>query len=223
MRLRVAVTITVAFLVLGACVPKSPPAARPMPELDQPAADASEGDASVYATVIDSLFDRNVYTSQRVLVLVETTELSGRDHFIASFWSDLYRAAGSDSSMVDDLERRGRTRLSLRSIGPTVALHINWPLQLVTTATLAGLPRTGPKRANFMGPSDYFWDAFYKMFPGALGTVSMSAVGYSRSGDRAILFVSHGCHSLCGEGHIVTLRRVAGQWRVVGLRQTWVS
>jgi hypothetical protein len=82
---------------------------------------------------------------------------------------------------------------------------------------------TGPKRANFMSPSGYFWEAFYKMFPGALGTLSLSVVGYSRSGDRAVLIVNRGCHSQCGDEHIVTLRREAGQWHVAGMRLTLVS
>lgn len=42
-------------------------------------------------------------------------------------------------------------------------------------------------------------------------------------GDVAFVETGLTCGALCGAGHLVALRRVAGAWRIVGLMPTWVS
>ncbi len=213
LRLRAAFLGCTLFVVLSSCAPKSP-ATRPGPDAGPSGPAASRQDAAVYAVVLDTLFNHNGVPPERYLLLVEVTELSYRARFIAEFWAKFYGTAGADSAAVDNLERRGRDALSLRPIARTISSQASWTIQFVSPATLDAMPK---------GPADYFWEAFYKAFPNALGTTSLSAVGYNRTGDRAIMFIDHGCHSVCGSQHIVTLRRDQGRWRIVALRMTMVS
>jgi hypothetical protein len=49
-------------------------------------------------------------------------------------------------------------------------------------------------------------------FPG--GVVTLSAVGFSRSGREALVFVAHSCGPLCATGHFVFLRLHADGWKI---------
>jgi hypothetical protein len=51
-----------------------------------------------------------------------------------------------------------------------------------------------------------------RKFPG--GVVTLSAVGFSRSGREALVFVAHSCGGLCATGHFVFLRLHADGWRL---------
>ena len=188
-----------------------------------PSVDATDDDAAVYAAVLDSLFNRNAYQTQEVIVLIDTAALARREAWVPEFWAWLYGTRGSDTAAVDDLERRGHARIALRSIMPALVSRLPWRLELVSRATLARIPRSGPPGVRGKTSADWFWDGFYQMFPRSLGTVALSPIGYDQARDRAVLFIEHGCHALCGEGNIVTVRRDNGRWHVVTIRMTWVS
>ena len=200
-------------VVLSSCAPKSP-ATHPGPAASPSGPAASRQDAAVYAVVLDTFFNHKGIPAERYLLVVEVTELSYQARFTAEFWAKVYGTAGADSAAIDNLERRGRDAISLRPIGQTISSQTSWVIQFVSPVTLDSMPK---------GSADYFWEAFYKAFPNALGVTSLSAVGYNRSGDRAIMFISHGCHSVCGSSQIVTLRRDQGHWRIIALRMSWVS
>jgi hypothetical protein len=129
-----------------------------------------------------------------------------------------------DSSAAEDFARRARTAAPVRSVADELGLHLASTLRLVSASTLRQLPTTGiASPSEVMTSADYFWRAFAAMFPNAVGTVSLSPPGYSRSGDQAVVYVEHGCGSLCGEGRIVWLRRTDGRWRIVRTHGVWVS
>ncbi|HJQ11982.1 MAG TPA: hypothetical protein VJ840_13215 [Gemmatimonadaceae bacterium] len=88
------------------------------------------------------------------------------------------------------------------------------PVLLLNRGALSGLPREDP---------DKYWDEFYRRFPGTQGLTSLSAIGYSGDGNRAVLMVDTGCGGLCGMGFIVVVNRERGQWHVVNFKGTWVS
>jgi hypothetical protein len=77
--------------------------------------------------------------------------------------------------------------------------------------------------AVFDGPGslDDKWKAFWNRFGGAW--VTLSRVGFSRDRSRALLGVSFGCGSLCGEGRYVLMVKSNGRWRIGAEVSTWVS
>jgi hypothetical protein len=189
-----------------------------------PASLARADDIAVYAVVLDSLFGSPPAGARRLLVLGDSTKIYRRENLVREFWTDLYQMVDIDSSAVADLERRARAALPTRAFGDSLGGRLSSRLQFVSDSTLRAMPRTGIAPAGrFMSSADYFWQAFYEKFPGAVGTVSLSPVGYSRDGAQAVVYVEHGCGSLCGEGRIVLLRRRLGAWHIVATRQTWVS
>lgn len=60
------------------------------------------------------------------------------------------------------------------------------------------------------------WGGFYETYKGATGLLILSMPGYSAAGDTAWVYVSQGCGGFCGAVRVLTLRRIAGTWRVAG-------
>ena len=85
---------------------------------------------------------------------------------------------------------------------------------LVGATAFEGMPR---------GDADAYWREFAIRFPRAGGVVSLSGIGRSADGERAVVYVQHGCGSLCGSSHLVLLRREQGVWRVEQARMTTVN
>jgi hypothetical protein len=150
-------------------------------------------------------------------VVVETTTLTPRDGIVERYWAEMYGLPGSDSTAVEDLQRRGRVALSLSSIGSIMAARLHWPIQIVPAATFASFPKSGPPMPRERSAAGWFWDGFYRMFPNAMGDVVFSAVGYDKHRTRAVLMVNHGCGPMCGQGYVVILRRDRTGWHIVTL------
>ena len=181
-------------------------------------------DAAIYAVVLDSVFKHAVYRERDLLVINDSTTIFRREALIPGFWSDFNRVPGVDSVQIADFERRSRTAIALGPISATITSRIDWRIQLVSTATRAAIPRSGKSQdGKPLTSADAFWDGFYRKFPGAVGGIALSAVGYNRDADRAVLLIDVGCGGLCGRGRIVSLRRDGGIWRIVAILGTWVS
>lgn len=64
-------------------------------------------------------------------------------------------------------------------------------------------------------PNDpmFGWGGFYKRYPESGGIMTVSAVGFDRAKQRAMVYMAHSCGSLCGGGRHHLLEKAAGSWR----------
>ena len=67
------------------------------------------------------------------------------------------------------------------------------------------------------------WQAFYKRYPGSLGLVSFSKVGFNSTHDQAFVYVGSSCQLLCGDGNYILLNKEDGRWTVKVVQEIWVS
>ena len=68
------------------------------------------------------------------------------------------------------------------------------------------------------------WKIFHEQHPGSKGIVTFSAVGFNATGDRALVFVTYSCGSLCASGIYFDMRKPAdGAWYVAYKTGVWAS
>jgi hypothetical protein len=67
------------------------------------------------------------------------------------------------------------------------------------------------------------WEVFYKRYPGSLGLVSFSKVGFNSRHDQAFVYVARTCHWLCGNGEYIVLNKEDGRWTVKVVQEIWES
>ena len=67
------------------------------------------------------------------------------------------------------------------------------------------------------------WDQFHKLHESATGIVTFSAVGFDRTGMRALVNVSYLCGSHCGHGNFFVLEKRDGEWTISKEMGTWIS
>lgn len=170
-------------------------------------------DTAVYAAALDSLFAPHDSSRLRAIVLLDST---------AGFPQKL-----SDTSLASGYTER--LPISLRSIESALAASVARPFTIADDSvllhtrqsldsTLAQLPpEEGFRRVEI------FWQLFYQKFPNTLGYASLSAIAYDSGSSTAIVYVQHSCGGLCGSGEVVRLKREDDRWRVVSIKQTWVS
>jgi hypothetical protein len=54
-------------------------------------------------------------------------------------------------------------------------------------------------------------------------SVRVSRIGFNAAGDQALLYCDHSCGSLTGEGEVILLEKVDGEWRVMRRVGLWIS
>ena len=59
------------------------------------------------------------------------------------------------------------------------------------------------------------WPAFHAAYPNAHGFLELSAVGFDKTRERAVVYMAHSCGGLCGEGGYHFLERQADGWTAV--------
>ena len=57
------------------------------------------------------------------------------------------------------------------------------------------------------------WSGFFKRYPDSGGFITVSAVGFDASKERAMVYISHSCGLLCGGGTHHLLEKIEGTWR----------
>lgn len=67
------------------------------------------------------------------------------------------------------------------------------------------------------------WEIFYKKYPTSGGIITLSRVGFNKEKSQALMFVSHGCGSLCGEGNYILLIKKDNVWKVEQKLMMWIS
>ena len=107
-------------------------------------------------------------------------------------------------------------------IGPWAAAAANLKKENVEPKSLVrqfGLPvpyRLIPKETLdgfFNAAGIYGWDAFHTTYPDAHGFLLVSAVGFDDKHEHAIVYMSHSCGGLCGEGRYHFLQRTPDGWK----------
>jgi len=73
----------------------------------------------------------------------------------------------------------------------------------------------GQQEALSGSPGGTGFDAFSKKYPGSMGGVYMSRIGFNKARDTAVLFVG------TSEGDLVLLKKMAGRWTVQGDVLLW--
>jgi hypothetical protein len=66
------------------------------------------------------------------------------------------------------------------------------------------------------------WSEFYRRYPDSGGHIQFSDVGFSNSGDQALVYFVHWCGSLCGSGHYVLLEKRDKDWIVEHIGMMWI-
>lgn len=70
------------------------------------------------------------------------------------------------------------------------------------------------------------WKQFYEEHPDSGGWITMSAVGFNAAKTIAVVYMSHSCGSLCGEGGFHVLQKKGGKWLPLDWKGTscsWAS
>ena len=181
---------------------------------------ARSADLAVYRAVLDSMFVKAAPSGIVQLVVLDKTSVFTRATYVGSVFDGFYQLPGVDTAAVRDFEAQSRVTHSLESLA-RLALRI--PIKLVSVETLKSLLSQPPDSSIQHLDPDMYWKRFYKQYPGSLGQISLSAIGYNAKGDWAILMVDQGCGSLCGNGYMVSVRRTGGEWRIANIQRTWVS
>lgn len=159
-----------------------------------------------------------------MIVLSDSTDTYLRDELVPEFWTDMYNTPGVDSAAVVDFELRSKGRVSLVPLADTISARSGWRLELVSNAVLRNIKQTDTTaEAKQLCCAAKYWHAFYLRFPDAVVSVSLSAIGYNRNRDVAVLVIESACGPLCGSGEVVALRKSKGRWRIVGILGMWVS
>ncbi|MGB7207176.1 MAG: hypothetical protein WBD27_00815 [Pyrinomonadaceae bacterium] len=72
------------------------------------------------------------------------------------------------------------------------------------------------------GDCEIGWKAFYKKYPGSQGYLQFSRVGFDDKKEFAIVEFAYTKGCLEGEGHLLILRSVDGQWKIVIDAHLWM-
>jgi hypothetical protein len=81
-------------------------------------------------------------------------------------------------------------------------------------------------RSFFIPAGPMGWDVFYATYPKSRGYLQVSAVGFDKAHEHAIVYMAHSCGGLCGQGGYRFLERTAGGWTEARLNVAdcgWVS
>ena len=105
-------------------------------------------------------------------------------------------------ALTDLNAQRGKTELFERQFSLPVAYRFETRETLQSFFTAAG-------------PG---WDAFHAAYPKSRGFIRLSAVGFDRPHQHAIVHMAHSCGGLCGESAYHFLQRTTHGWDEVRLK-----
>jgi hypothetical protein len=100
---------------------------------------------------------------------------------------------------VEDYNRQNRRE---HILAPKFAL--NRPYKLIA---IAELKKYFPKNK----PPD--WDTLFRRYPGSRGFITLSAIGFNRSRDVALVKVKVDCGVPCGSVQLYQLHKIDGRWQ----------
>ncbi len=146
-------------------------------------------DAAVYATALEKVAEPG-----KVIVLVDS---------IIAPW-------GIDPTFPRPDQLPGGDRALFSAIGAAGREGRPLPRPLPTQREVRYIREPFGDRSDFGA----VWEEFYARHPNSGGMFYLSAVGYDPGHTRAMVFVQHTCHSLCGTFWLVLLSRRPDGWTV---------
>jgi hypothetical protein len=72
--------------------------------------------------------------------------------------------------------------------------------------------------AGWPGGTGTQWDEFSEKYPGSLGSVRLSRIGFNQAKDTAVFYLDN-----TNDGHVVLLRKTAGRWTVQAEAMLWTA
>ena len=78
-------------------------------------------------------------------------------------------------------------------------------------------------QVKFIFRDEEGWDRFYKKYPNAPGIITLSNIGFNSTRTQALVYIGNQKGWLDGVGIIVLLELEKGQWKLIKLRELWVS
>jgi hypothetical protein len=67
------------------------------------------------------------------------------------------------------------------------------------------------------------WDEFYRRYPDASGSTTVSKVGFNRNLSEALVYVGSQSAPLAGTGNLIRLEKKDGVWKVMDMVMLWIS
>jgi hypothetical protein len=67
------------------------------------------------------------------------------------------------------------------------------------------------------------WQNFYKRYPGSSGFIALSQIGFNKTMDQALVFITDVCGMECGVGRYILLQRNSEGWQVIKAHMVFVA
>jgi hypothetical protein len=165
-------------------------------------------EAAVYAAALDELFAKKMLSNKPVksIVLETTTRFDDFDDETI-FTTDLNLAAISKELKPETIQN---------------FIKQNSARQPVTT------PAKGSLKVDLLDGKEAQetvqfgrWKKLFSAYPDSSGVVSLSKVGFDKTGTQALLYVANMYGQDSGQGTILFLQKIGPQWKVKGKTVNW--
>lgn len=167
---------------------------------DLPSEDEAEKEEyAVYSKSIEYVYLRNLLSHNKreiksIVVISQTDDLN-------EYWRDRF---------IDDLENEGIPEEVInawRKENESTGLlerkfNFHYEYFMITRAELDGFG------------SDNFFGEFYERYPGSNGLISISRIGFDKSGNTALIHVIHSFGSLGARYYFILLQKGIGGWDI---------
>jgi hypothetical protein len=173
--------------------------------------------ADISARIPEPLVDTDAYQVYAAIILPGRPDrLAKARHLVITDTTATYPSCFPSGTPLDtewkdvaaDFKKQNATIWSLRQLLP-----LDVPYELVRDEDIQA------PFGKYDGGEG--WETFYRQHPDSGGYFRMSAVGFNRSRTRAMVYLSHACGGLCGEGRYHFLERVDGVWLEKALRVSY--
>jgi hypothetical protein len=153
---------------------------------------------AIYAAILPNEWPATIAKAKRLVIAEETVTLTRCKPAVASLPEE-WRPA------LVDYDQQNKRVWRLASTFPASMI----PYVIVSHSDI---------RKLFPGPEDGphgVWSRFYAAYPDSGGYHELSAVGFDPSRTKAIVYVSHACGNVCGEGKYQLMEKTPEGWRAV--------
>jgi len=166
-------------------------------------------DSEDYA-VYSALLSQKFITDKVRLVVIEDETLvdKGDTVRIAGNFRDLAQRLSPMEATLDDYKEKNKTS---HRLGREFNLAVPYVFFTVE------------ERKEIFKEGWDGWKRFYEKYAGSFGTVSVSAIGFNRERNQALVYVVRACGSLCASGQYVLLVKTDGKWKVDKEALMWIS
>jgi len=205
-RLFIKVTIVILSVLAVLSCEKDDKKIKPEFPLEQPDK-ISDEDYDIYSLVINEL-----YSSERIVIKQKTeTEIyfNNKNPNYNEYFIDMY--PDYDSSLVQTHEELNKNSSYLGN-------------QFKSSTKEISLMSTDELYYIFNSQNiDSDWNEFYKDYKNSNGIISFTRIAYNEDRSQAIFEIWRIYASLGGDGYIVYLKKVNGNWTIIDVNGTWAA